>query len=171
MRSIVRRVVIVLVLVMGGVPVVMAPEVSAAPVLPPRFTDTLVASVGQPTALDFMPDGRMLVTTQPGRVRVVSGGTLLPTPALDLSARICSNSERGLLGVAADPDPASKAMYLYYTARGTSSSCPTGSPNPPGAPVNRVSRFVLARRQHCRPGQRGHPAGRHVRQRRQPQRR
>ena len=111
--------------------------------LPAQFTDTLVAGVGQPTALAFLPDGRMLVTTQPGRLRVVSGGTLLPTPALDLSGRICSNSERGLLGVAADPDAASKAFYVYYTARGTSSSCPTGSANPAGAPTNRVSRFVI----------------------------
>jgi glucose/arabinose dehydrogenase len=70
----------------------------------------------------------------------VQDGVLRPTPALDLSARICSNSERGLLGVATEPG--SDAVFLFYTAK-TGSDCPTGSPNPAGAPVNRVSRFVL----------------------------
>ena len=139
----VHSVVLALTMLVSVVVVGTATSAGAAPVLPAQFTDTLVAGVGQPTALAFLPDGRMLVTTQPGRLRVVSGGTLLPTPALDLSGRICSNSERGLLGVAADPDAASKAFYVYYTARGTSSSCPTGSANPAGAPTNRVSRFVI----------------------------
>jgi glucose/arabinose dehydrogenase len=139
----VHSVVLALTMLVSVLVVGTATSVGAAPVLPAQFTDTLVAGVGQPTALAFLPDGRMLVTTQPGRLRVVSGGTLLPTPALDLSGRICSNSERGLLGVAADPDAASKAFYVYYTARGTSSTCPTGSANPAGAPTNRVSRFVI----------------------------
>ena len=142
-RSAVLRL-LVLALVAAGLPLVVAPAAAAAPVLPAQFSDSLVASVGQPTAIAFLPDGRMLVTTQPGRLRVVSNGTLLPTPALDLSGRICSNSERGLLGVAVDPDAASRAIYLFYTARGTSSACPSsGAADPPGAPTNRVSRFVI----------------------------
>jgi glucose/arabinose dehydrogenase len=119
---------------------------AAAATVPPGFSDTLVASVTAPTALGFMADGRMLITTQSGQLLVrTAAGTLLPTPALDLSARICANSERGLLGVAADPDPATRAIYLFYTARGTNASCPTSATgNPAGAPTNRVSRFVLS---------------------------
>src|SRR5687768_6949625 len=75
----------------------------AAPLLPSGFSDELVASVDAPTAIAFTPDGRMLVTTQPGTLRVVQGGTLVPSPAVDLSARVCANSERGFLGVAVDP--------------------------------------------------------------------
>jgi glucose/arabinose dehydrogenase len=83
----------------------------------------------------------MLVTTQPGRLRVISGGTLLPDPALDLSTVTCSNSERGMLGVAVDPSFASNHyIYVYYTFKGTG-SCPTGSAT---SPVNRVSRFTLS---------------------------
>src|SRR5262249_28849813 len=69
------------------------------------FQDDLVTEVGAPTALAFTPDGRMLITTQPGQLRVYQSGTLLPTPALDLAAagKICSQSERGLLGLAVDP--------------------------------------------------------------------
>jgi glucose/arabinose dehydrogenase len=106
---------------------------AGAAVLPSGFTDTLVAAVGGPTALAFTPDGRMLVTTQAGRLRVLQNGSLLPTPALDLTSNICSTSERGLLGVAVDPAFATnRFVYLYYTH------------NSFGACVNRVSRWVLS---------------------------
>ncbi len=108
--------------------------------LPPNFTDTLVANVGGPTALAFTPDGRMLVTTQGGLLNVYQDSTLLGT-ALNLSSVICSNSERGLLGVAIDPNFSSnRYIYLYYTFK-KSGSCPNNSSN---SPVNRVSRFTLA---------------------------
>jgi glucose/arabinose dehydrogenase len=111
---------------------VAGPGVAA---VPPGFTDSLVADVSMPTALAFTPDGRMLITTQSGRLRVYASGSLLATPALDLSGRICSNSERGLLGVAVDPSfgvGTNRDVYLYYTA------------SLGGTCVNRVSRFHLA---------------------------
>jgi glucose/arabinose dehydrogenase len=113
---------------------------------PPQFADELVASLRSPTAIAFMPDGRMLATTQAGQLRVLAGGVLRPTPALDLNTRMCTNSERGLLGVATDPDPGSRAIFLFYTPRGSSTACPTNAAsgaNPSGAPRHRVSRFVL----------------------------
>jgi glucose/arabinose dehydrogenase len=61
-------------------------------------------TAGKPIALAFTPDARMLVATQPGQLRLYKNGTLLQTPALNLSGRICSNSGRGLLGVAVDPN-------------------------------------------------------------------
>ena len=120
------------------------PSATAATV-PEGFSDALVESVAGPTALAFTADGRMLITTQGGDLLVrTAAGTLLPTPALDLSSRLCSNSERGLLGIAVDPDPATRAIYLFYTARGAGGGCPTSSSGTPdGAPHNRVSRFVL----------------------------
>lgn len=121
----------------------LVPTAAVGAVLPPQFTDDLVASVPSPTALAFTDDGRTLVATQAGRLRVIDDGVLLPAPALDLSARICANSERGLLGVAVDPDPASDTIFVFYTAKGTSASCPTGSSEPAGAPRNRVSSFQL----------------------------
>src|SRR6266545_2631283 len=102
----------------------MAAEGRAA--LPAGFSDTLITDVGSPTALAFTPDGRMLITTQGGALRVWAG-TLLPTPALTLS--ICGGSERGLLGVAVDPNFATnRRIFLFYTA----STC-----------VNRVSSFTF----------------------------
>jgi hypothetical protein len=74
---------------------------------------------------------------------VYQNGSLLATPALDLSAKLCSNSERGLLGVAVDPDfAANNFIYLFYTYK-KFDRCP-GAPLPgPKHPVNRVSRFIL----------------------------
>ncbi len=109
--------------------------------LPPGFGDGLVATVGSPTALAFTPDGRLLVTTQGGTLRIVSDGSLLATPALSLGSKVCSNSERGLLGVAVDPSFATNHfVYLFYTFNKNNAGCPTSST---ASPVERVSRFTL----------------------------
>src|SRR5918997_1687328 len=116
----------------------------AATPLPSGFEERLLSTAGKPTALAFTPDGRMLVATQPGQLRVHKDGTLLQTPALNISGRICSNSERGLLGVAVDPNfSANHYVYVYYT-HNKFGVCPTGQPTNPNNPVNRVSRFVMS---------------------------
>jgi uncharacterized protein (TIGR03437 family) len=106
------------------------------------FTDTLVARVPSPTAIAFLPDGRILAASQGGRLSIIRDGALLPAPALEFSAQeICSNSERGLLGVAIDPAFAAEPyVYLYYTHRAMGRDCSTRSPS---GPVNRVSRFTM----------------------------
>jgi glucose/arabinose dehydrogenase len=118
---------------------------AAAP--PTDFSDTLVTNLASPTALAFTPDGRLLLTQQTGQLRVYQNGALLATPAINLSAGICSNSERGLLGVAVDPNFTSNhAIYLYYTHNpfvGDPDACPTNDPTNAKIPVNRVSRFTL----------------------------
>jgi glucose/arabinose dehydrogenase/PKD repeat protein len=119
----------------------MLPAGASAVTLPAGFDDAQVATVPEPTALAFTPDGRMLITSKAGRLRVISDDALLPTPAIDLSARICPQSERGLLGVAVDPDfQANHRVYLYYTFN-KYEGCAFSTP--PAGPVNRVSRFVL----------------------------
>jgi uncharacterized protein (TIGR03437 family) len=111
--------------------------------IPDGFTNTIVASLPAPTAIAFTPDGRMLVTTQGGALRVISPSGLVATPALTIpSASICTNSERGMLGVAVDPDFASNGfLYLYYTFRPPGTNC--GSRALP-MPFNRVSRFTMS---------------------------
>src|SRR5437870_3691845 len=121
-----------------------ATRYAPAATLPPGFTDTVIASIATPTGLAATPDGRILITTQTGRLRVIAGGALLPAPALDLGGRICNDAERGLLGVAVDPAFASnRLIYLFYTFNlfGSPAPCPTGTAG--GTPVNRVARFVL----------------------------
>jgi glucose/arabinose dehydrogenase len=105
---------------------------TAEAAVPTDFEDVLViGAITQPTALAFTPDGRLLITRQPGVLRVYASGSLLATPAITLTS-MCTASEQGLLGVAVDPDFASNSfIYVYYTI------------NKSGTCVNRVSRFVL----------------------------
>ena len=105
----------------------------ATALVPTGFQDLLVqGSLGGPTALAFTPDGRLLITRQTGVLRVYAGGALVPAPALNLATKVCSSSERGLLGVAVDPNfPSNGFVYLYYTV------------DKAGTCFNRVSRFVL----------------------------
>jgi len=67
------------------------------------------------------PEGdarRLFAVEQPGRIRVVKDGQLLATPYLDLTDRVLSGGERGLLSVAFHPAFASNGkLYVYYTSR------------------------------------------------------
>lgn len=63
--------------------------------------------------------GRLFVVEQEGRVRIVSrDGHLLERPFLDISDRISSGGERGLLGLAFHPGfPADPRFFVDYTDR------------------------------------------------------
>src|SRR5215203_1686682 len=138
-----KRAIVLVALLVGLLSAFVDEEHAMATTLRSSFEDRLVASVGAPTALAFTPDGRMLIATQSGLLQVYKDGELLPTPALDLSSGICSNSERGLLGLAVDPDfSTNDYVYLYYTYK-KHDVCPTGQPANPDNPVNRVSRFTM----------------------------
>src|SRR4051794_1275423 len=105
---------------------------SAVPRTPASgFTETLLATgFRNPTALAVAPDGRVFVCEQGGNLRIVRGGTILPTPFVKVT--VDPNGERGLLGVAFDPDFAvNRYVYVYYTVL--------------AAPAhNRVSRFTAS---------------------------
>ncbi len=98
--------------------------------LPAGFAETQVGSdlSGTPTAMDFAPDGRLFVCLQEGQLRVIENGVLLATPFVTVTTT--ANGERGLLGIAFDPNFASNQfVYVYYTDI--------------TAPIhNRVSRFT-----------------------------
>jgi glucose/arabinose dehydrogenase len=105
----------------------------------------LVTEIGAPTAIAFTPDQKLLITTQGGQLRIFQNGNLLATPALDLGGSLCANGERGLLGLAVDPDfTNNNFIYLYYTFN-KFATCPSGQPTNPNNPVNRVSRFTLGK--------------------------
>jgi len=138
-RTRLRRMLTLLLLATLLAPALLLARPGPVAALEPGFQDDLVATVPGPTALAFTPDGRLLIATQPGLLRVHVAGALLAAPALDLalSRPFCSNSERGLLGVAVDPAFATnRAIYLFYTVR-TGASC-NGVPA-----ANRVSRFIF----------------------------
>ena len=109
-----------------------------------RFKDKFVASVQSPTSMAFTPDRRMLVSTQSGVLRLRKPGANSTSEVLDLSDKICSNGERGMLGVAVDPNFSSnRYIYIFYTHK-KHGICPTGQPTNRKNPVNRVSRFIMS---------------------------
>jgi glucose/arabinose dehydrogenase len=108
----------------------------SAATLPAGFTEGLVASgLSNPTAMQFAPDGRLFVAQQGGALRVIRNGVLLATPFVTIA--VDAAGERGLLGVAFDPDfgtgvGQNQYVYVYYTV-----------PSGPGVTVhNRISRFT-----------------------------
>ena len=81
------------------------------------FARTIVASgFGNVlTAMAFAPDGRLFVTEQSGALRVVKNGALLTQPFVTVPTN--ADGERGLLGIAFDPDFATTGwVYLYFTS-------------------------------------------------------
>jgi glucose/arabinose dehydrogenase len=69
--------------------------------------------------MEFAPEGRLFVAEQRGTLRVVKVGGSLAT-FLDISGRVNSAGERGLLWVAFDPAFSNNHyVYLYYTQRAT----------------------------------------------------
>jgi glucose/arabinose dehydrogenase len=113
----------------GGIVPVPAPTPSAtasstpppAPVTTTAVTQTPVATFENPWAMVFLPDGRLLVTEKPGRLRLVTTAgqvsTVSGVPA------VVNAGQGGLLDVALDPGFASnRRVYLSYAEAGTGGS-------------------------------------------------
>ena len=93
------------------------PLLGQAATLPSGFAETPLGGgqLTRATAMEIAPDGRIFVCLQDGVVRVIKNGILLPTPFVSLSVNAVG--ERGLLGIAFDPNFATNQfVYLYYTA-------------------------------------------------------
>ena len=80
---------------------------------------TVVRGLEHPWGLAFLPDGRMLVTERPGRLRVVGAdGKLDPTPVAGLPS-VEEFGQGGLLDVVLHPKFKENGLvYLSYAARG-----------------------------------------------------
>jgi glucose/arabinose dehydrogenase len=103
----------------------------AAGALPPGFQRTVVAGgLNEPTVMEFLPDGRLLVGERGGRILLYQSGTLAPLGTLlTIPGVETSGGERGLVGLALDPAFASNGyLYAYYTTT---------------EPRNRVGRFTV----------------------------
>jgi aldose sugar dehydrogenase len=81
-------------------------------VRPIRITAT--KGLNQPWSMAFLPDGRILVTERPGRLRVVRNGVLDPAPVDGLPA-VAAQGLAGLMDIALHPRFAENALiYLTY---------------------------------------------------------
>lgn len=92
------------------------PVISQAP--PPEVAGIRLVTVAEgferPWALAFLPDGSMLVTERPGRLRLVRDGAIHPRPIEGVPA-VHAMGQGGLLDVVLHPDFARNRMiYLSY---------------------------------------------------------
>ena len=128
---------------LGGAPATA--NTSGTPITPASdlargLVDRLVGTVSAPTDIAFLPNGRGLVTTRQGKVRLIVNGDVRPGAVLRISGRTCSNGERGLLGIAVDPQfTENRWIYVFWTFD-KFDSC---GEEPAATPVNRVTRFRL----------------------------
>jgi glucose/arabinose dehydrogenase len=92
---------------------------SGAATLPTGFTEEQVASgLSKPTTMALAPDGRIFVAEQAGLLRVIKDNQLLAAPFVDLSRVVDPAGERGLLGIAFDPDfSENRYVYVYFTRK------------------------------------------------------
>lgn len=94
---------------------------SAGPVEVSRFADGLE----RPWGIDFLPDGRALVTEKPGRLRIMARDGSL-SPPLAGTPKVFAQGQGGLMDVAADPDFArNRTVYLAYAEPGENGTAGT----------------------------------------------
>src|SRR5690606_18453574 len=80
--------------------------------------ETVASGLEHPWALDFLPDGRMLVTERPGRLRIVEADGRVHEPLTGLPA-VQAAGQGGLLDVAVSPDFANtQRVYFSYAELG-----------------------------------------------------
>lgn len=76
---------------------------------------TLAEGLDKPWGLAFLPDGRLLVSEKPGRLRVVGTDGKLSPPAAGLPA-VFAQDQGGLLGLAVDPDHKTNGLIYWSYA-------------------------------------------------------
>jgi glucose/arabinose dehydrogenase len=82
---------------------------------PFKLESVMESGLAEPWAIAFLPDGRLLVTERPGRLRIIQDGRLLPEPVRGTPA--VYGGEGGLLDVALHPNysrPGNDWIYLSY---------------------------------------------------------
>jgi glucose/arabinose dehydrogenase len=96
---------------------IAAPSAIAAP--PANFQTSLITADGLdgPSGFDIAPDGRIFILERSGKIKIVKDGEVLPTPFADLPSE--DTGDRGLIGIAFDPDfgVVNHYVYFYYTGK------------------------------------------------------
>jgi glucose/arabinose dehydrogenase len=79
----------------------------------------LVERLDHPWGLAFLPDGRMLVTERPGRLRIIGKDRKLEAQAVSGLPPVAAQGQGGLLDIALHPRFLENSLvYLSYSARG-----------------------------------------------------
>ena len=108
----------------------------------PLHVDVIAEDLEVPWGLAILPNGDMLVTERPGRVRLIQDGEVVPEPVLEFGVSILpplfgnplAGSEGGLLGVTLHPEfDKNRLFYIFYNID-----------NADGVSVGRIERYALS---------------------------
>src|SRR5918995_7499324 len=91
---------------------------NAAVTLPSGFQESVAfGGLNNPTAVQFAPDGRVFVAEKSGLIKVYDGlSDTTPDTFADLRTNVYNFWDRGLLGLALDPNfPTNPSVYVLYT--------------------------------------------------------
>ena len=115
-------------LVMSALPALMLMLMMAAPAQATELKVVVVAhGLVNPWGLAFLPDGRMLVTERPGRMRLVAADGKLGPPLPGLP-KVVAEGQGGLLDVVLDPRFASnRLVYWAYSEASEASEASEGT--------------------------------------------
>lgn len=104
----------------ASAPLAAEPAISGddVPVLVDVERQLVVEGLEHPWGMAFLPDGAILVTERPGRLRVIRDGRLEPTPVAGVP-EVLAFGQGGLLDVAVDPEHADNRMIYLSYAHGT----------------------------------------------------
>jgi aldose sugar dehydrogenase len=113
---------LVLVGLVSGAPILVEAQAPRSPTPAPVHgavrVETVARGLEYPWALAFLPDGRMLLTERPGRVRIVEPNGRLSEPLAGVP-RVQARGQGGLLDIALDPRFADNGLvYLAYAEPG-----------------------------------------------------
>jgi glucose/arabinose dehydrogenase len=79
--------------------------------------ETVAGNLEVPWSIVFAPDGRVLFTERPGRIRIIEGGRLRPEPLATIQD-VEPTGESGLMGLTLHPQFAqTRLLYLAYAYR------------------------------------------------------
>src|SRR5918996_1684440 len=106
----------------SGAPILVQAQAPRSPTPAPLNgvvrVETVARGLEHPWALEFLPDGPLLVTERPGRVRISGRGSRLSAPLAGVP-RVQARGQGGLLDVALDPRFAdNRLVYLSYAEPG-----------------------------------------------------
>ena len=81
-------------------------------------SETVVSGLEHPWGMAWLPDGSVLVTERPGRLRLIRDGRLEPKPIAGVP-EVLADGQGGLLDVALHPDFADNRLVYLTFAEGT----------------------------------------------------
>ena len=114
---------------------------TSAATYPAGFDETILANgLDKTSDATQAPDGRIFIAEQNGRVKVLPTGSSTATTILDISSRVNSYDDRGLVGIAVDSDFAhNNYLWLLY-----SYELAPLVPDSLGPTVSRLSRVTVS---------------------------